>query len=97
MYFWNTSFNLWVLSMFLAQIIGPDWELLSRRLSDKILLAFNHACDDADLATASDLLEALQLVLLRSPQTREQRDNVLGTLYACKARVIFMGMGRAPA
>jgi hypothetical protein len=83
--------------MFSTQGVGPHWELLSRRLSDKILLAFNHACDDADLATATDLLHALQLVLLKPPQTREQRDNVLGTLYACKARVIFMGMGRAPA
>jgi hypothetical protein len=82
--------------MLLRQTARTDRELHHRRLSDKIQLAFNHACDDADLTTASDLLAALQLVLLKTPQTHEQRDNALGTLYACKARVIFMGVGRAP-
>jgi hypothetical protein len=82
--------------MFLSHASRAERELNSRRLSDKIQLAFNHACDDADLITASELLSALQLVLLKTPQTHEQRDNVLGTLYACKARVIFMGVGRKP-
>jgi hypothetical protein len=82
--------------MLVQQATSAGREPYNRRLSDKIQLAFNHACDDADLITASELLAALQLVLLKSPQTHEQRDNALGTLYACKARVIFMGVGRAP-
>jgi hypothetical protein len=81
--------------MLLGQAAKAERELHHRRLSDKIQLAFNHACDDADVTTASELLAALQLVLLKTPQTHEQRDNALGTLYACKARVIFMGVGRA--
>jgi hypothetical protein len=82
--------------MLLVRASKAEREFHNRRLSDKIQLAFNHACDDADLITASELLTTLQLVLLKTPQTHEQRDNVLGTLYACKARVIFMGVGRAP-
>lgn len=39
----------------------------SRRLSDKILIAFHHACDQADFEIAARLLEMLELMLNRRP------------------------------
>jgi hypothetical protein len=83
--------------MLLARGRAEEQEQRCRRLSDKIKLAFNHACDADDYITATELLAAMQLVLLRNPSSGEQRDNVLGTLYACKARIIFMSAGRVRA
>lgn len=37
----------------------------SRRLSDKILLAFHHACDQADYEIAEQLLRILENMLTR--------------------------------
>ena len=37
----------------------------SRRLSDKILLAFHHACDQADYEIAEELLRILENMLTR--------------------------------
>ena len=37
----------------------------SRRLSDKILLAFHHACDQADYEIAEQLLRILESMLTR--------------------------------
>lgn len=39
----------------------------SRRLSDKILIAFHHACDQADYEVADQLLRTLELMLTRRP------------------------------
>lgn len=39
----------------------------SRRLSDKILLAFHQACDQADFEVAEQLLRVLELILSRRP------------------------------
>ena len=39
----------------------------SRRLSDKILLAFHQACDQADYEVAEQLLRVLELMLSRRP------------------------------
>jgi hypothetical protein len=39
----------------------------SRRLSDKILIAFHHACDQADLEVADQLLRVLEMMLTRRP------------------------------
>jgi hypothetical protein len=39
----------------------------SRRLSDKILIAFHHACDQADLEVAEQLLRVLEMMLTRRP------------------------------
>jgi hypothetical protein len=64
-----------------------DQERRNHRLSDKIRAAFEQACDEEDLVTAGELLAALELVLLKTPPTMEQRDNVLGALYACQARL----------
>ena len=46
---------------------NTDRERYSRRLSDKIQTAFDHACDDHELDVAAELLEILELVLLRVP------------------------------
>jgi hypothetical protein len=39
----------------------------SRRLSDKILIAFHHACDQSDLIVAEQLLHVLETMLRRAP------------------------------
>ena len=38
-----------------------------RRLSDKILVAFHHACDLGDVEVAGELLRVLELMLARKP------------------------------
>ena len=39
----------------------------TRRLSDKILIAFHHACDQGDYEVAEELLRILELMLTRRP------------------------------
>ena len=39
----------------------------SRRLSDKILIAFHHACDQADFEVAEQLLRTLEMMMTRRP------------------------------
>ena len=39
----------------------------NRRLSDKILIAFHHACDQDDLEVADRLLQVLGMMLSRKP------------------------------
>ncbi len=39
----------------------------TRRLSDKVLVAFHHACDTADLEVAEYLLNILETMLTRRP------------------------------
>lgn len=39
----------------------------TRRLSDKILIAFHHACDQGDYEVAEDLLRILEMMLTRRP------------------------------
>ena len=41
----------------------------SRRLSDKILIAFHHACDQADYEVAEQLLRTLEMMMTRRPVT----------------------------
>ena len=41
----------------------------SRRLSDKVLVAFHHACDTQDLETATELLQTLENMLTRRPSS----------------------------
>ena len=41
----------------------------TRRLSDKILIAFHHACDQADFDIAEQLLAVLEVMLTRRPLT----------------------------
>ncbi len=39
----------------------------SRRLSDKILIAFHHACDQGDFEVGDQLLHILEMMLTRRP------------------------------
>jgi len=39
----------------------------TRRLSDKILIAFHHACDQGDFEVAEQLLHILEMMLTRRP------------------------------
>ena len=42
-----------------------------RRLSDKVLIAFHHACDVSDFDVADQLLVALEVMLTRRPYTAD--------------------------
>ena len=45
----------------------------TRRLSDKVLVAFHHACDTSDLEVAEQLLATLEMMLnRRSPASGQQ-------------------------
>ena len=48
----------------------------SRRLSDKVLLAFHHACDIGDADVAGDLLKIGAMILARpeTPHSKRARD-----------------------
>jgi hypothetical protein len=45
----------------------------TRRLSDKILIAFHQACDQEDLEVAEQLLHILELMLARRPSAPDQQ------------------------
>lgn len=51
------------------EVIGGGTPRYSRRLSDKILIAFHHACDQADFEVAGQLLHILEVMLTRRPLT----------------------------
>lgn len=46
---------------------GASTPRYSRRLSDKILIAFHHACDQGDYEVAEQLLHVLEMMLTRRP------------------------------
>ncbi len=48
---------------------GPPRQ--TRRLPDKVLVAFHHACDTMDLEVAEHLLRVLELMLTRRPVPAE--------------------------
>ena len=58
-----------------------------RRLSDKILIAFHHACDQGDIEVAVPLLEVLEFMTKwrRSTPLRDRRSR--GTLVAAHERL----------
>lgn len=43
----------------------------SRRLSDKVLVAFHHACDVMDLEVAEQLLRLLEMMTTRPPRPED--------------------------
>ena len=45
----------------------------TRRLSDKILIAFHHACDQHDFEVAEQLQHVLEMMLKRQPLTLDNR------------------------
>ncbi len=60
----------------------------TRRLSDKVLIAFHHACDIGDFETADDLLRILGRILsapLTSPEGNRRRS--LESLVAAHERL----------
>ena len=56
----------------------------SRRLSDKILVAFHHACDLSDLEVAEQLLSVLEQMTTRQPRPEDgnRRRNIQGLVAA---------------
>ncbi len=50
----------------------------TRRLSDKILIAFHQACDQGDLEVAEQLLKILEMMVMRRPTSPEtnRRKNI---------------------
>lgn len=60
----------------------------TRRLSDKVLVAFHHACDTSDLETAVHLLNILETMLTRHPaQAGNNRRRDLEGLVAAHERL----------
>ncbi len=60
----------------------------SRRLSDKILIALHHACDQADYEVAEQLLHVLEMMIRRrvlSPDINRRRS--MDTLVAAHERL----------
>ena len=45
----------------------------TRRLSDKVLIALHHACDQHDFEVAEELLHVLEMMLKRRPLTLDNR------------------------
>ncbi len=66
---------------------SPDQERYSRRLSDKIQTAFDHACDEGELQVAADLLTTLELVLLRVAPKPDRREAIVAPLMASHERL----------
>ena len=63
----------------------------SRRLSDKILIAFHHGCDQADFEVAEQLLHVLEMMLRRrvlSPDINRRRS--MDTLVAAHERLWYL-------
>ena len=58
----------------------------NRRLADKVLLAFNIACDVGDVDTAQDLLNILEEIYRRRNINRpnDRRKNVESLVEACR-------------
>ena len=61
----------------------------ARRMSDKITMMFEQACEVGDVTLAEKLLESLELVLLRGPSAVEER--------ALRLEVIIAGRNRLAA
>ena len=63
----------------------------SRRLSDKILIAFHHACDQADFEVAEQLLHILEMMLTRRPLTADSnRRRNMESLVAAHERLWYL-------
>ena len=60
----------------------------TRRLSDKVLVAFHHACDTSDLEVAEQLLATLEMMLnRRSPNPDSNRRRSIESLVAAHERL----------
>lgn len=79
-----------------AATASPDQERYSRRLSDRIQAAFDHACEEGELTVASDLLVTLELVLLRVAPRSDRRDAIVAPLMASHERLWHLRSTDAP-
>ncbi|MDE2198044.1 MAG: hypothetical protein KGJ41_03395 [Rhodospirillales bacterium] len=60
----------------------------SRRLSDKILIAFHQACDQTDYEIAEQLLHIMEMMLKRRPVTQDSnRRRTMESLVAAHERL----------
>lgn len=60
----------------------------TRRLSDKVLVAFHHACDTSDLEVAEQLLGTLEMMLSRrTPNPDSNRRRSIESLVAAHERL----------
>ena len=60
----------------------------TRRLPDKVLVAFHHACDTADLEAAEHLLRVLELMMSRRPAPGDgNRRRAMESLVAAHERL----------
>jgi hypothetical protein len=67
---------------------GPSAQRHTRRLSDKILIAFHHACDQSDFEVAEELLRILEMMLTRRPTSPDSnRRKNLESLVAAHERL----------
>ncbi len=66
---------------------STDQERYSRRLSDKIQAAFDHACEENELEVAAELLETLEIVLLRTAPKADRRETIVAPLLAAHERL----------
>ncbi len=67
---------------------GPGLPRHTRRLSDKILIAFHHACDQGDFEVAEELLRVLEMMLTRRPVLPDaNRRKNMETLVAAHERL----------
>lgn len=80
-----------------SQSSPSDQDRYSRRLSDKIQAAFDHACDEGELQVAADLLETLEIVLLRVPPRPDRREAIVGPLMASHERLWHLRTGDGKA
>ncbi len=63
----------------------------SRRLSDKILIAFHQACDQGDLEVSEQLLQVLEMMLTRRPLTPDgSRRRNMESLVAAHERLWYL-------
>jgi hypothetical protein len=63
----------------------------SRRLSDKILVAFHQACDQSDYEVASRLLQVLEMMLSRRPMNPDTtRRRSMESLVAAHERLWYL-------
>jgi hypothetical protein len=64
--------------------VTPRAARYTRRLSDKVMITFHYACDQADLEVAEQLLRVLEMMLTRQPLTPDgnRRRNMEGLVAA---------------
>lgn len=75
----------------IAEGSSPSTPRYSRRLSDKILIAFHHACDQGDFEVADQLLHVLEMMLTRRPLTPDgTRRRNMESLVAAHERLWYL-------